>query len=84
MPNQNADPDGADPDDADPDGTSSRDRVADAGWIPWLWGAGVGAVQLAVVLVLPDEARAVGSFVLALATLAVVAGVVFAGPRRRR
>jgi hypothetical protein len=73
-----------DPDGTDPDGTSSRARMAGAGWLPWACGAGVGVAQLAVVIVLPDGARPAGSFVLAVLTLAVVAGVVFAGPRRRR
>ena len=71
-----------DPDRSDP-GTSSRDRQAEAGWLPWLCGAAVGALQLGVVVVLPDGARSAGSFVMAVMTLAVVGAVVLAGPRRR-
>jgi hypothetical protein len=72
-----------DPDRTDP-GSSSRERQAEAGWLPWACGAGVGALQLAVVVVLPDGARSAGSFVMAVLTLAVVGTVVLAGPGRRR
>lgn len=43
----------------------------------------MAAVQVAVLVLVPDGAREVGSFLVALLTFGVVAVVVLGGPRRR-
>jgi hypothetical protein len=69
--------------DQDSPRTTSRARIAALGRRPWIWALAVAAVQVAVLVLVPDGAREVGSFLVALPTFGVVAVVVLGGPRRR-